>query len=109
MEHSDALTRRPGELLPAETHTHRNPIDRDAVVAIVTERAADVAGVDPDGVDETTSFTELGIDTMGLLELAEAIEDELGERTVGLQIDDDDLVELRSVGETVDYVLRRLG
>ncbi len=95
--------------MPAETHTHRNPIDRDAVVAIVIERTADVAGVDPEEVGESTTFADLGLDTLGILELAEAIEDELGERTVGLQIDDDDLVELVSVGETVDYVLRRLG
>jgi len=95
--------------LPAETHTHRNPIDRDTIVAIVTERTADVAGVDPDEVNEATGFAELGLDTLGVLELAEAIEDELGERTVGLQIDDDDLVDLTTVGETVDYVLRRLG
>ncbi len=95
--------------MPAETHTHRNPIDRDAVVAIVIERTADVAGVDPEEVSESTSFADLRLDTLGILELAEAIEDELGERTVGLQIDDDDLVELVSVGETVDYVLRRLG
>jgi acyl carrier protein len=95
--------------LPAETHTHRNPIDRDTVVAIVMERTADVAGVDLDEVDLTSTFEQLELDTMAVLELAEAIEDELGERTVGFHLEDDDLLELRSVADTVEYVLRRLG
>jgi acyl carrier protein len=95
--------------LPAETHTHRSPIDRDTVVTLVVERTAEVAGVAPEDVTESTTFDQLGLDDMGVLELAEAIEDALGERTVGLRIDDDDLLELRSVAETVDYVLRRLG
>ncbi len=95
--------------MPAETHTHRNPIDRETVAALVRERVADVAGVDPDDVPETATFEELDIDTMAVIELAEGIEEELGERTVGFHLDDDDLEDLHSVSDTIEYVLQRLG
>ena len=95
--------------MPAETHTHRNPIDRETVAALVRERVADVAGVDPDEVAETATFEDLDIDTMAVIELAEAIEEELGERTVGFHLDDDDLEDLHSVSDTIEYVLQRLG
>jgi hypothetical protein len=36
------------------------------------------------------------------------VEAELGERTIGLSIDDDDLVELRTVRDAVECVLARL-
>ncbi len=39
----------------------------------------------------------------------EVLEDELGERTVGFSVDDEDLAELRTVGEATDYVVARLG
>jgi acyl carrier protein len=44
-----------------------------------------------------------------LIELVESLEEELGERTVGFSVDDEDLADLRTVGEAVDYVLVRLG
>jgi acyl carrier protein len=39
----------------------------------------------------------------------EILEAELGERTVGFSVDDEDLAELTTVGEAVDYVVTRLG
>jgi acyl carrier protein len=46
---------------------------------------------------------------MALIELVEALEGELGERSVGFRIDDEDLQDLRTVGDAVDYILARLG
>ncbi len=51
---------------------------------------------------------DLDADSLALIELVEALEEELGERTVGFTIDDDDLADLRTVGDAVDYVVRRL-
>jgi acyl carrier protein len=42
------------------------------------------------------------------VQLVEVIEAELGERTVGFSVDDEDLAELHTVGEAVDYVVARL-
>ena len=43
-----------------------------------------------------------------LIELVEALEEELGERTVGFHIDDEDLADLKTVRDAVDYVVGRL-
>jgi acyl carrier protein len=37
------------------------------------------------------------------------LEEDIGERTVGFSFDDEDLAELRTVGDAVDYVMARLG
>jgi acyl carrier protein len=41
--------------------------------------------------------------------LVEALEEELGERSVGFRIDDDDLEDLKTVRDAVDYVVSRVG
>ena len=46
---------------------------------------------------------------MALIELVEAIEEELSERTVGFRIEDDDLEDLKTVRDAVDYVVGRIG
>ena len=43
------------------------------------------------------------------LDLVEAVEAEIGERSVGLAIEDDDLVELVAVGDVVEIVSARIG
>ena len=48
---------------------------------------------------------DLGADSLALIELVEALEEELGERTVGFSVDDEDLADLRTVREAVDYVV----
>ena len=48
-------------------------------------------------------------DSLALIELVEALEEELGERTVGFSIDDEDLGDLKTVRDAVDYVIHRLG
>lgn len=95
--------------MPAETHTQRAPLDRAAISGLVREVVGDLVGRDPDEVGEDERFVEdLGLDSLGAVGLVEALEDELGERSVGLEVDDDDLVELLTVREAVDYVHGRL-
>ena len=52
---------------------------------------------------------DLDADSLALIELVEALEEELGERTVGFRIDDDDLEDLKTVRDAVDYVVSRVG
>jgi acyl carrier protein len=96
--------------VPAETHTQQVPLDRSSVVELVRDRLADILEIDPAEIVETDRFVDdLGIDSLGMIELVESLEDELGERTVGFHIDDEDLEDLETVRDTVDYVLARLG
>ncbi len=96
--------------MPAETHVAQGPIGPDEVYRILRERLAEILEIDEDRIKFESSFTQdLDADSLALIELVEALEEELGERTVGFSIDDEDLGDLRTVQEAVDYVVARLG
>jgi acyl carrier protein len=80
------------------------------VLDLVRERLADILEIDPASINEGDSFRDdLDADSLALIELVEALEEELGERTVGFRIDDDDLEDLKTVRDAVDYVVSRVG
>lgn len=96
--------------MPAETHVEQGPIDRQAVLDLIRERLADILEIEPASINEGDSFRDdLDADSLALIELVEALEEELGERTVGFRIDDDDLEDLKTVRDAVDYVVARVG
>ncbi len=95
--------------MPAETHIERGPLDRKAVFELIRDQLADILETDPQKITEGSSFSEdLDADSLALIELVEALEEELGERSVGFRIDDEDLEDLRTVRDAVDYVVARL-
>ncbi|HVM01617.1 MAG TPA: phosphopantetheine-binding protein [Acidimicrobiales bacterium] len=95
--------------MPAETHVERGPMDRQAVFELIRDRLADILEIEPSAIAEGASFSEdLSADSLALIELVEALEEELGERTVGFRIDDEDLEDLRTVRDAVDYVVAKL-
>jgi acyl carrier protein len=95
--------------LPAETHVNRGPMDRQAVFELIRDRLADILEIDANGITEGASFSDdLGADSLALIELVESLEEELGERTVGFRIDDEDLEDLKTVRDAVDYVHAKL-
>jgi acyl carrier protein len=76
----------------------------------VRERLADIIEIEPASINEGDSFRDdLDADSLALIELVEGLEEELAERSVGFRIDDDDLEDLKTVRDAVDYVLSRLG
>ena len=96
--------------MPAETHVERAPLDRQAVFELIRDRLADILEIEPSTITEGASFADdLDADSLALIELVEALEEELGERTVGFRIDDEDLEDLKTVRDAVDYVYGRLG
>jgi acyl carrier protein len=95
--------------VPAETHVEQGPLDRNAIFEIVRDRLADILEIDPSAISEGQSFADdLDADSLALIELVEALEEELGERSVGFRIEDDDLEDLKSVRDAVDYVYERV-
>jgi acyl carrier protein len=95
--------------VPAETHVERGPLDRQEVFELIRDRLADILEVEPTAIHEADSFTDdLEADSLALIELAEALEEELGERTVGFRIEDEDLEDIKTVRDAVDYVLARV-
>ena len=96
--------------MPAETHVEQGPLDRSAILELVRERLAEILEIEPSSINEGDSFQDdLDADSLALIELVEAIEEELGERSVGFRIDDEDLEDLKTVRDAVDYVHAKLG
>lgn len=94
--------------MPAETLMNSSPMDRSEIVNLVRERLAEILEIEPSDINEGDSFSDdLEADSLALIELVEAIEEELSERTVGFRIDDEDLEDLRTVRDAVDYIDRR--
>jgi acyl carrier protein len=96
--------------LPAETHVEQSPLDRQAVLDLIRDRLSDILEIEPSSINEGDSFADdLEADSLALIELVEALEEELGERSVGFRIEDEDLEDLKTVRDAVDYVMGKLG
>jgi acyl carrier protein len=84
-------------------------MDRQQVFELIRDRLADILEIEPSAITEGASFADdLEADSLALIELVEALEEELSERTVGFRIDDEDLEDLKTVRDAVDYVVSRL-
>jgi acyl carrier protein len=107
---SRPLRRRAGSIsaVPAETHVNNDPIGRDEIFEIVRDRLADILEIEPSTISEGQSFVDdLEADSLALIELVESLEEELSDRTVGFRIEDEDLEDLKTVRDAVDYVHER--
>ncbi len=94
--------------MPAETNMQQGPISRDEVLGLIRDRLAEILETEPSQINEGDSFSDdLDADSLALIELVEAIEEELSERSVGFRIDDEDLEDLKTVRDAVDYVTKR--
>ena len=83
---------------------------RDEVLTLVKDRLAEILEIEPLVIGEGDAFSDdLDADSLALIELVEAIEEELAERSVGFRIEDEDLEDLRTVRDAVDYVVAKLG
>ena len=77
---------------------------REEVVTGLAEILEEVAGVNPDDVSEEKSFTEdLDVDSLSMVEVVVAAEEKFG-----VKIPDDEVQNLRTVGDAADFVLKNL-
>jgi acyl carrier protein len=83
-------------------------LDRNAVLDIVTNQLAEILEKSPSDIAEDATFADLGADSLALIELVEAIEEALSAHASGFHIDDEDLENLASVRDAVDYVTAKL-
>jgi acyl carrier protein len=92
------------------SETPARPVEADEVFRIIRERLADILEIEESRITMEASFSEdLSADSLALIELVEAIEQELEDRAEGFRIEDEDLAELRTVRDAVDYVVERVG
>ena len=96
--------------MSAETHVEQGPIGRGEVLALVCEHLAEILEIEPSDIGEGDSFADdLDADSLALIELVEAIEEDMAQRSAGFRIEDESLQDLRSVRDAVDYVVSKLG
>jgi len=92
------------------SETPARPVEAEEVLRIIRERLADILEIEESRITLEASFAEdLSADSLALIELVEAIEQELEDRAAGFRIEDEDLAELRTVRDAVDYVVERVG
>jgi len=85
-----------------------SPLERDEIFEIVRDRLADILEIEPSTITEGQSFVDdLDADSLALIELVEALEEQLGDRIPGFRIDDEDLEDLKTVRDAIDYVHER--
>src|SRR3954447_15199743 len=82
---------------------------RDDVFAVVRDAVATVLERDPSSVTWDSQFAELRADSLALVEVAEIVEEQLAPYAAEeFRIPDDELEQLRTVGEAVTLALARL-
>ena len=92
------------------TDLEHGPLGRQQVLELVRERLAEILEIDPSSISEGASFTDdLDADSLALIELVEALEADLSTRAAGFRIEDEDLEDLKTVRDAVDYVVGRVG
>ena len=76
-------------------------MDRSDALAALRTAAVDVLQVEADKVTEAASFAEdLEADSLDLVELVMSLED-----TLGITIEEDDLADVRTVGDALDVIV----
>lgn len=79
-------------------------IDRPALLEKFHQIAREVAERDVPHLSESAKISDLGFDSLGMLEIIGGMERELK-----IRIPDDQLVGIQTVGQLVDLVQKRLG
>ena len=81
-------------------------VDRNSVLEKVRQHLAEILEIDAAGISETNTFADdLGADSIALIELVDSLEQEF----TGFEFNDDDLAELKTVADAVDYIVRAHG
>ena len=82
-------------------------IDRNSVLSSVCGHLAEILEIDVSSISEAQAFAaDLGADSISLIELVDSLEQEFSATMPDFQFDDDDLADLRTVADAVDYIMR---
>ena len=84
--------------------------DRNAILNTVRTHLAEILEMEVANIAEGNTFADdLGADSIALIELVDSLEQEFSETIPDFAFDDDDLAELRTVADAVDYIVRAHG
>ncbi|MCA9583496.1 MAG: acyl carrier protein [Myxococcales bacterium] len=77
-------------------------MDRDQLITLFREKATEIAEKDFGHIDSSSVIADLGIDSLGMLELVGEMERELQ-----VQIPDDELVGIQTVQQLIELIEKR--
>ena len=81
-------------------------VDRNSVLEKVRQHLSEILEINASTISETQNFADdLGADSIALIELVDSLEQEF----TGFEFNDDDLAELKTVADAVDYIVRAHG
>jgi acyl carrier protein len=84
-------------------------VTEDQVLAVIRGAIGRVLEIDPQTIEPGMVLADdLEADSLALVEIVEIVEEELAPQAPGFSVDDDDIEDLLTVSQAVDYVLRRL-
>ena len=84
--------------------------DRNAILSTVRTHLAEILEMEVTNIAEENTFADdLGADSIALIELVDSLEQEFSKTIPDFAFDDDDLAELRTVADAVDYIVRAHG
>ena len=79
------------------------------MLAVLQSAVATVLEVDPASVEPTLRFVEdLRADSLALVEIVEAVEEQIAAQEAGFAIADEDLDDFLTVGDALAYAVARL-
>ena len=80
-------------------------MERSEVVIVMREKAVEMLEVEPDAVQEDKSFVDdLHVDSLSLVEYTMDLED-----AFGIELPEDELTGLKTIGAFVDLIMVKLG
>jgi acyl carrier protein len=82
--------------------TTETTVSRDQVLETFRDQLGGFE-VKPDEVKEDASFDSLGLDSLDIVELSVRVED-----VYGIDIEEDDLEDVWTIGNAIDVVLRKI-
>jgi acyl carrier protein len=78
-------------------------MDRNEALTKFTDNAVEILAVEPSQVTLSTSFEDLGADSLDLVELVMALEE-----TFDIEVAENELNEIRTVGEAFELIYAKL-
>ncbi len=80
-------------------------MERTEVLDVMREKAVEMLEVEPDAVQEDKSFVDdLKVDSLSLVEYTMDLED-----AFGIELPEDELTDLTTIGAFVDLIMTKLG
>jgi len=78
-------------------------MERAEVLQVLRDKAVEMLEVEADAVQEDKSFVEdLDVDSLSLVEFTMELED-----TLGIELPEEDLVEVKTIGAFVDVIMSK--